>query len=67
MCLAIPGQIKKIGKDSALVSWGKIKKEIGTALVKNLKINDWVIVQNNMVVNKLAPSEAKEILKNINL
>lgn len=63
MCLAIPGQIKKIGKNGALVSWDKIKKEFKTDLVKNLKINDWVLVQNNLIINKLNKSETKKFFK----
>jgi hydrogenase expression/formation protein HypC len=63
MCIAIPGQIKKISKNSALVSWGKIKKNVGTDLVKNLKINDWVLVQNNLIIKKLNNSEVKKFFK----
>lgn len=63
MCLAIPGQIKKIGENGALVSWGKLKKQVGTNLVKNLKINDWVLVQNNLIVNKLTNAQAKKIIQ----
>lgn len=63
MCIALPGQIKKISKDSALVSWGKIKKEVGIALTKNLKKDDWVLVQNNCIIKKLNKIETKKFFK----
>jgi hydrogenase maturation factor len=65
MCLAMPGQIKKIGKGSATVLWGKTKKEVRTNLEKNLKTNDWVLVQNNCIIKKLTNKEIKEFFNMI--
>ncbi len=63
MCLAIPGQIKKINRNTAEVAWNKIKKQVGINLIKNLKVNDWVLVQNNLIVNKLTNTQAKKIIQ----
>jgi hydrogenase assembly chaperone HypC/HupF len=63
MCLAIPGQIKKIKAQKAIVEFSGEEKEIDISLVSGLKINDWIIAKQNLAVNKVDTKDAKEILK----
>lgn len=62
MCLAIPGQIKKIEGHKATV---KYPGEERFALVGDEKVKkgDYVMVQMGIVVKILTPSEAKTSLK----
>jgi len=62
MCLAIPGQIKKIEGHKATV---KYPGEERFALVgdEKLKKGDYVMVQMGIVVKKLNATEARHSLK----
>lgn len=62
MCLAIPGKIERVNKNSVVVDYGGQKRKVRGALVK-VKKGDWVIVRNNFIVVKLNRPQAKEILK----
>ena len=62
MCLAIPGKIIEIKDDVAIVEYGKEKRE-AKLLEKNLKVGDYVIVQNKFVMQKVPEKEALEALK----
>ena len=68
MCLAIPYKIKSIKNKIAVVNYPEDSKDktIGTALVKNLKKGDYVLVQNNLAVRKVPAAEAQEIYKLLN-
>lgn len=61
MCLAIPGKIIKIEKDIALVDYKAEKRKAKNII--NAKVNDYVIVNNGFVIQKVPEKEALESLK----
>ncbi|MEM9242828.1 MAG: HypC/HybG/HupF family hydrogenase formation chaperone [Pseudomonadota bacterium] len=63
MCLAIPARIEKLLPDQrAIADVGGIQREISTALVDNIHINDYVIVHVGYALSRLDETEAKETL-----
>jgi hydrogenase expression/formation protein HypC len=61
MCLAIPGKIKKILGQKAIIDYNGLKKEANISLV-DVKVNDYVIVHAGFAIEKLTKKEAKETL-----
>ncbi len=59
MCLAIPGKIIEIEKDKAIVDYGKEKRE-GRIMSNEFKVDDYVIVQAGIVIQKVPENEALE-------
>ena len=63
MCLAIPVKIKEVKKDQVVTEEGK---EIDISLIsEQLKEGDYLLVHDQMAVNKLAKKEAQKILKTV--
>lgn len=62
MCLAIPGKVIKIKNSKATVEQKDHQHKVDFSLVPDLKINDWVICNQDMVVAKLTEEEAQEKL-----
>jgi hydrogenase assembly chaperone HypC/HupF len=62
MCLAVPGKIVKISKDSATVDYGTEKRN-GKIIEQGYKVGDYVIIQGGIVAIKVEKKEAKEALK----
>lgn len=62
MCLAIPSKIVKIDGDWATVQSGDHNHKANLSLVKNVKIGDYVIVHEDMVLNKMLKKDALKIL-----
>ena len=62
MCLAIPGKVMTIDGDTAIVDYEAEKREAGTALVPDLKVGDYVLVQAKMIVQVIPEKEAKDAL-----
>ncbi|PIQ92802.1 MAG: hydrogenase [Parcubacteria group bacterium CG11_big_fil_rev_8_21_14_0_20_39_14] len=70
MCLAVPSKVTKIKGDWAWVqSQNPLnpkdvhKRRVNLNLVKNIKIGDYLIVHENLALNKVAKTDAKRILK----
>ncbi|OIP25394.1 hypothetical protein AUK11_00405 [bacterium CG2_30_37_16] len=63
MCLAIPGQIKKINKDKAEVDFSGIRREISLILVTGAKVGDFVLAHAGIAIAKVDKKDAKEIIK----
>lgn len=63
MCLAIPYKIKSINGNIAIVKTGKVRKEINTRLVSDVKKDDWVLVNQNLAVSKITEKDALKALK----
>lgn len=62
MCLTIPKQVISFKNGQAKVkSPTKGSQEVG-ALIK-VKKGDWVLIQNNVIIQKINPKQAKEINK----
>jgi hydrogenase expression/formation protein HypC len=64
MCLAIPARIVAIdaGDESATVALGEVKKRISTALLDDLKIDDYVLVHVGFALHKISEEEAEKTL-----
>jgi len=62
MCLTIPVKIISVQKGKVIVNFLGKKKIIEESLIR-LKPNDYVIIQNNIIVKKINKKEAKDILK----
>ncbi len=64
MCLTIPKQVISVKNGAVKVRHGKIQQEVGS-LIK-VKKNDWVLTQNNVIIQKISAKQAEEINKLIN-
>ncbi|MFH1233226.1 MAG: HypC/HybG/HupF family hydrogenase formation chaperone [Patescibacteria group bacterium] len=62
MCIAFPGKIISINKNSAMVDFDGVKKEINISLTPRLKKGDYVIVHCGFAIQKMEKQEAKETL-----
>lgn len=63
MCLAIPGQVKKLLEgDRAIVSVGGVLHEISLSLVEDVGVGDYVIVHVGFALSKVDPDEAAKTL-----
>jgi len=66
MCLAIPGKIVKIKENIATIDYGSEKREAKIVEGK-FKVNDFVIVQGKIVIEKIPKNQVRgwlELLKN---
>ena len=66
MCLAIPGKIVKIKGNIATIDYGSEKREAKIVEGK-FKVNDFVIVQGKIVIEKIPKNQVRgwlELLKN---
>ncbi|MCX6744154.1 MAG: HypC/HybG/HupF family hydrogenase formation chaperone [Candidatus Parcubacteria bacterium] len=62
MCLTIPGKIKRISGKTAVIEQNNKLRKISLAILDKLKIGDWILVLNNMAVEKISSLEAKKII-----
>ena len=60
MCLAIPVKIRKIKGQKAEIEDGK---KVDISLVQDLKPDDYLLVHENLAINKISKKEATEILE----
>ncbi len=58
MCLAIPGKIIEITNDQATIDYGN-EKRVAKILMDDYSIGDFVIVQNQIIIEKIPNEEAK--------
>jgi len=72
MCLATPSKVVEIKNNKAKVKSrlhggqaGDHFHEADLSLLKNVKVGDYLLVHDNMAINKVPKNEAKKILKMI--
>ncbi len=65
MCLATPSKVIKVNKNKAIVQSGDHQHRVNLDLVKNVKIGDYLLIHNNLAINKLSKPEAEKILEMI--
>ncbi len=65
MCLSIPGKVVEIKEDKIIIDYGSEKREATNSVV-DIKIGDYVIINNKVIINKLEENEAKRFLEIIN-
>lgn len=63
MCLAVPGQIKRIEKDSALVDFGGVLKKVSLGIMEHVKAGDYVLVHAGFAIGKVDQQEAEDTFK----
>jgi len=63
MCLSRPVKVLKLNNKKAKVGFGKVKSEVDISLLKNIKVGDWLLVTQNLAINKISQKEARNILK----
>ena len=64
MCLALPARVVSIDSDNdlATVALAGVKKEISTALLETVEIDDFVLVHVGYALHKVSPEEAERTL-----
>jgi hydrogenase assembly chaperone HypC/HupF len=62
MCLTIPAKIISLRKKKALVDFNGQRKFVDLGFLK-VKIGDYVLIQNNVIVKKINKKEIEEIFK----
>ena len=62
MCLAIPMKIVKMEGDNGIVEVGGVKRQVGIALTKDVKVGDYVIVHAGFAIQRLDEKEALETI-----
>lgn len=66
MCLAIPGKVIEIEKDKFVIDYGSEKREAIMSVVDDLKLGDYVIVSNKIIVTKVPEEQAEKYLEIVN-
>ncbi|MFH1642463.1 MAG: HypC/HybG/HupF family hydrogenase formation chaperone [Nanoarchaeota archaeon] len=62
MCLAIPGMIIEINDGFAMIDYGKEKRK-ARLLDEDIKVGDYVVVQNKLVLQSIQKDQALESIK----
>jgi hydrogenase expression/formation protein HypC len=62
MCLAIPMKLIKIEGNKGIVELSGVKKEISLALLKEVKVGDYLIIHAGFAIERLNEEEAKKTL-----
>ena len=60
MCLAVPGVIKEIRGNIAVVDYGGVVKEVDISLLDSVEVGDYVIVHVGYAITKLSEAEARQ-------
>ena len=63
MCIAVPGKILAIDKNTAEVNFGGAKRKVALDLVAHARKGDYVLVHAGFAIQVLEESEAEETLK----
>ena len=58
MCVAVPGKIMSIKKDTAVISYMGLEREIDISLVPDVKAGDYVIVHAGFAIQIINHEEA---------
>jgi biotin synthase len=61
MCLTIPAQIIKLGRNQAIIRDSNTAKTVNISLISNLKIGDWILYISDLAVKKISKNDAQEI------
>jgi len=64
MCLAIPARVVTVDRDggTAVVSLGGVKKEVSTALLEDVAVDDYVLIHVGFALHKIDQAEAERTL-----
>lgn len=62
MCVAIPGRVIKLYKDKAQVEFIGSKKIVNTALIKDIKIGDYLLIHVGIAIEKIDEDEGEKTI-----
>jgi len=65
MCLATPSKVIKIKDNWATVESGDHTHQVNLDLLKNVKLGDYLLINDELAINKIPEKEAKKILEMI--
>jgi 2-iminoacetate synthase len=63
MCLTIPGKVKELRGQTAVIEQNKKLLNVNVAILNDLKIGDWILYTTDWAVKKIDEFEANEILE----
>ena len=63
MCLSIPGKIKSIENDMAVVDINGISTEANISIIEDPKVGDYLLVHAGFAIEKYDDEDAKETLR----
>ena len=63
MCLSIPGKVKSVDGDKAIVSVGGTEYETSLQLLEDVNVDDYVLIHTGFAIQKLDEEEALETLR----
>jgi hydrogenase expression/formation protein HypC len=63
MCLAVPGEIKRIDNNIASVDIMGVSKDINIELVGDLQIGDYVLIHAGCAISKIDREEALKTIE----
>lgn len=62
MCVAVPMKVLSVHGDRAIAQIGEVEREIGLAILPEVKAGDYVIVHAGFAIQALDEAEALETL-----
>ena len=65
MCLATPSKVIKIKDDWATVQSNDHQHRVNLSLLKDVKVGDYLLIHDELAINKVPKTEAKKILEMI--
>lgn len=66
MCLGIPGKVIALKGKRAKIEQGNHTHWVDISLLEELHIGDYLLTYQEVAINKISPSEARNILNLVN-
>ena len=63
MCLAVPAKVKEIEKNTAVVDFGGVRKNISLGILDGVKKGDYVLIHAGFAIGKVEKAEAEDTLR----
>lgn len=67
MCFAIPGKVIEIGENRFIIEYPNENRIANFNLVDGLKIGDFVIVNNKVIINKIPKKQVRRFFKEVKM
>jgi len=62
MCIAVPGKVISIDKNTAVLDFMGVRRDASIELLNKVKIGDYLLVHAGCAIQKIEEEEALEIL-----